>query len=154
MNIRTCGIDVFDGYVEYVILDWMNEELKEKVASGIIYGDLKNEDFQKRLKKMLKLFKVDVTAVDSGGYKTQYVYDFCKKYKKVFAIRGVKKSSHKTFSKDEMIISNTNSDDANSIYGGDFVIAKYKIVNLNLMGIEANDIFALAVMAKEIASFK
>lgn len=154
MNIRTCGVDVFDYGIEYVILDWMNEELKEKVASGIIYGDLKNEDFQKRLKKLLKLFKVDVTAVDSGGHKTQDVYNFCKKYKKVFAIRGVKKSSHKIFSKDEMIISKPNSDDANSIYGGDFVIAKYKIVNINLMGIEAKDIFALAVMAKEIASLK
>lgn len=154
MNIRTCGVDVFDGYVEYVILDWMDEELKEKVASGKIYGDFKNEDFQKRLKKMLKLFKVDVTAVDSGGHKTQYVYDFCKIYKKVFAVKSVKMSTHKTFNKNDMSINKPKADDNDFIYSGDFVIAKYKIVNLNITSIEANDIFALAVMAKDIASLK
>ena len=154
MNIRTCGIDVFNGYIEYVILDWMNEELKGKIATGIIHGDFKNQDMQKRLKKLLKLFKVDVAAIDGGGYKIQYVYDFCLKYKEVFPIKGVKMSTHKNFNKDDMSVIKPKADDNDFIYGGDFVIAKYKIVNLNLMDIEANDVFALAVMGKDIASLK
>lgn len=145
MNIRTCGVDVFDGYIEYMIVDWIAEDISKYVASGKIHGDFENEDFQKRLKKMLKLFKVDVTAVDSGLHKTQNVYDFCKKYKKVFAIKGVIPNS------DNIIQKKSKVSPTLIVYLVAFRNAKRKIVDMNLARIETSDILAFVVMAKEIA---
>lgn len=145
MNIRTCGIDVFDWGVEYMIEDWTDERMTKTIAKGKIYGDFENEDFQRNLKKMLKLFKVDVTAIDSGGNKTQYVYDFCKKYKKVFAIKGVYPSS------DKIIQSKIATKEGVDLYLIVFRNAKRKIVDMNIARRETSDILAFVVIAKEIA---
>lgn len=147
MNITTCGVDVFDGYVDYMIVEWNDEAISEIVANGKIYGDFKNKDFQKRLKKMLKLFKVDVTAIDSGRHKTEYVYEFCKRYKKVFAIKGVYPDSDKIIKK-KLIIKDID------LYIVIFRNAKRKIVDMNIAKLETNDIFALAIIAKEIKGIK
>lgn len=148
MNIRTCGVDVFDWGVEYLIIHWKDESISKTIASGKIHGDFENEDFQKRLKKMLKLFKVDVTAVDSGGHKTQYVYDFCKKYKKVYAIKGVIPNS------DNIIQKKSKASPTLIVYLVAFRNAKSKIVDMNMANTETSDILALVVIAKEIASLE
>jgi hypothetical protein len=145
MNIRTCGIDVFDWGVEYLIVDWIDEDISKTIASGKIHGDFQNEDFQKRLKKLLKLFKVDVTAIDSGGHKTQYIYDFCKKYKKVFAIKGVIPDF------DKIIQRKANASQALIVYLVAIRNAKRKIVDMNIARRETSDILAFVVIAKEIA---
>ena len=148
MNIRTCGVDTFDWGVEYLIVDWIDESISKIVASGKIYGDFEDEDFQKRLKKLLKLFKVDVTAVDSGGHKTQYIYDFCKKYKKVFAIKGVYPDSDKIIQRKSRVKNGID------LYMVVFRNAKRKIVDMNIAKFETNDIVALAIIAKEIKGIK
>lgn len=148
MNIRSCGIDVFEWGVEYLILDWKDESICKTIASGKIYGDFENEDFQKRLKKMLKLFKVDVAAIDSGGHKTQYVYNFCIKYKKVFAIKGVLASS------DKIIQRKSTAKKGVNLYMVIFRNAKRKIVDMNMANRETSDILALVIIAKEIASLE
>lgn len=144
MNITTCGVDVFDGYVDYMIVEWNDETISKIIATGKIHGDFEDEDFQKRLKKMLKLFKADVTAIDSGGYKTQYVYDFCKKYNKVFAIKGVYPDS------DKIIQNKSRVKNSVDLYMVVFRNAKRKIVDMNLARVETSAILALVVIAKEI----
>lgn len=145
MNNRTCGVDVFDWGVEYLIIDWIDEDISKIVASGKIHGDFENEVFQRNLKKMLKLFKVDVTAIDSGGHKTQYVYDFCKKYKKVFAIKGVIPNS------DNIIQKKSKLSPTLIVYLVAIRNAKRKIVDMNIARRETSDILAFVVIAKEIA---
>lgn len=147
MILRTCGVDVFNWGIEYLIVDWTDESISKIVASGKINGDFESKDFQKILKKMLKLFKVDTTAIDSGGHETQYVYDFCKKYKKVYAIKGVIPDSDK-------IIERTTVRKNLKVYIVAFRNAKRRLVDMNSVKIEVNDIFALAVISKEIASLK
>ncbi|QKF72756.1 hypothetical protein AFAEC_0565 [Aliarcobacter faecis] len=148
MILRTCGVDVFDWGIEYLIVDWTDESISKIVASGKINGDFESKDFQKILKKMLKIFKVDVTTIDSGGHKTEYVYTFCEKYKKIFAIKGVCPSS------DKIVDSVTTVRQNLKLYMVAFRNAKRRLVDINKVEIEVNDIFALAVISKEIASLK
>lgn len=98
--VLTCGVDTQDDRLEYEILGHGHYGETWGIKKGIIMGDPGYNEPWERLDDVLShvfRFKngrgltVSMTFVDSGGHKTQHVYNQCRRrlQKRVFAIKGV-----------------------------------------------------------------
>jgi len=101
--LLSAGVDTQGNRFEVSVYGWVNDKERYLIAHYIVTGDPKDSSTQKRLDKLLftKFFeteeggemKIFCTAIDTGGNKTQEVYDYIlKRYKKyrVFAVKGGK----------------------------------------------------------------
>jgi phage terminase large subunit GpA-like protein len=101
--VLTCGIDTQDNRLEYMVWGWGKDEERYAIDYGQFMGDTSKtgeESVYKQLETYLKTFsatrednaelKIQCTAMDTGGHRTEEVYRFCKQleYRRVFAIKG------------------------------------------------------------------
>lgn len=96
----TCGVDVQDNRLEYEIVGWSLGKTSWGIKYGIILGDPANEETWDKLSEVLfadytrndgQVLHIMSTCVDSGGHKTEQVYDYCRNHflQNVYAIKGV-----------------------------------------------------------------
>jgi phage terminase large subunit GpA-like protein len=101
--LLSAGIDTQGDRFEVSVYGWVNDREKYLIAHYIIVGDPKDIATQKQLDKLLfsKFFecedggemKIFCSAIDTGGNKTEHVYNYVlKRYKKyrLFAVKGGK----------------------------------------------------------------
>jgi len=101
--LLSAGVDTQGNRFEVSVYGWVNDKERYLIAHYIVSGDPKDISVQKRLDKLLfaKFFKTEdggemkifCSAIDTGGNKTQEVYDYIlKRYRKyrVFAVKGGK----------------------------------------------------------------
>ena len=95
----TCGVDTQDNRLEYEVVGYGFGEENWGIERGFIMGDPVEDEVWIKLDSVIdkvyrfqsgKGLKISVTFVDSGGNKTQNVYEQCSKRldKRVFAIKG------------------------------------------------------------------
>lgn len=95
----TCGVDTQDNRLEYEVVGYGFHEENWGIEKGIIMGDPSDDETWDKLDGILdktyhfangKGLKISISFVDSGGHKTQDVYEQCQKRfnKRVFAIKG------------------------------------------------------------------
>lgn len=95
----TCGVDTQDNRLEYEVVGYGFFEENWGIEKGVIMGDPSDDDTWERLDGVLdrsfsfadgKKLKISITFVDSGGHRTQDVYEQCaiRLNKRVFAIKG------------------------------------------------------------------
>lgn len=95
----TCGVDTQDNRLEYEVVGYGFHEENWGIEKGIIMGDPSDDETWDKLDGILdktyhfangKGLKISITFVDSGGHKTQDVYEQCQKRfnKRVFSIKG------------------------------------------------------------------
>ena len=96
----TCGVDVQDNRLEYEIVGWSLGKTSWGIKYGIILGDPANKETWDKLSEVLftdytrndgQVLHIMSTCVDSGGHKTEQVYDYCRNHflQNVYAIKGV-----------------------------------------------------------------
>jgi len=96
----TCGVDVQDNRLEYEIVGWSEGKTSWGIKYGIILGDPAHEETWAKLDEVLfsnytredgLQMHIMSTCIDSGGHKTQEVYEYCRKnfLRNVYAIKGV-----------------------------------------------------------------
>ena len=104
VKIITCGVDVQDDRLELEIVGWGASEESWSLAWHVLPGDpaqpqvwgdldaLLRRDLQRRDGTRCK---IQATAIDSGGHRTQPVYTFCrgKEARRVWAIKGAGSST-------------------------------------------------------------
>lgn len=95
----TCGVDTQDNRLEYEVVGYGFHEENWGIEKGIIMGDPHDNETWEKLDYVIdrvysfkdgKGLKISLTFVDSGGHRTQEVYEQCAKRqnKRVFAIKG------------------------------------------------------------------
>lgn len=95
----TCGVDTQNNRLEYEVVGYGFGEENWGIEKGFIMGDPEKDEVWIKLDAVIdkvyrfqngKGLKISVTFVDSGGNKTQSVYEQCAKRinKRVFAIKG------------------------------------------------------------------
>ena len=96
----TCGVDTQDNRLEYEIVGWGVGKKSWGIKYGIILGDPASPETWDKLSEVIfKEYKrqdgtpmrIMSTCVDSGGHKTEQVYDYCRAHflENVYAIKGV-----------------------------------------------------------------
>jgi len=101
VRVLTAGIDTQDDRFEVEVVGWGDGMESWSIDYAIINGDPKLPETRKALDLYLqKVFehesgnkmKIYAAALDTGGHRTQAVYDFCKKryLRKIFAIKGAR----------------------------------------------------------------
>lgn len=101
--LLSAGVDTQGNRFEVTVLGWKNANEKYVIAHYVVTGDPKEKMTQKLLDDLLfnKFFetedggemKIFCSAIDTGGDKTQHVYNYVlKRYKKhkLFAVKGGK----------------------------------------------------------------
>jgi len=102
VKVLTAGVDTQDNRFEIEVVGWGEGYESWSIDYKIIYGDPADIETQKELDEYLKRtfehksgnkMKIIAVAIDTGGHKTQAVYEFCKKrfLRGVFAIKGSNK---------------------------------------------------------------
>lgn len=97
--VLTCGVDTQDDRLEYEVLGHGHFGETWGIKKGIIMGDPNYEEPWERLDEVIgRVYKfkngrgltISMTFVDSGGHKTQSVYQQCRArlQRRVFAIKG------------------------------------------------------------------
>lgn len=101
--LLTCGVDVQDNRLEYMVLGWGKGFERWVIDYGQIMGDTCKEgagSVYDQLGQYLKTFNakredgpklwIQCTAMDTGGHRTEEVYRFCKplEHMRVYAIKG------------------------------------------------------------------
>lgn len=97
--VLTCGVDTQDDRLEYEILGHGHYGETWGVKKGIIMGDPAYDEPWERLDEVIshtyrfangRGLTISITFVDSGGHKTQHVYNQCRArlHRRVFAIKG------------------------------------------------------------------
>lgn len=97
--VLTCGVDTQDDRLEYEVVGWGHYDESWGIKKGIIMGDPNDDYVWDRLDEVIdkaykfadgRGLKISMTCVDSGGHKTQSVYQHCRDrmHKRVFAIKG------------------------------------------------------------------
>lgn len=97
--VLTCGVDTQDNRLEFEVVGWGKHEESFGIMKGEIPGDPEFGSVWEELDEILdrewkmpsgKAIRISVTFVDSGGHKTQSVYEQCRKRngKHVFPIKG------------------------------------------------------------------
>ena len=95
----TCGVDTQDDRLEYEVVGWGRNGESRGIKKGYIMGDpdlpevwARLDDVTDRAYKFKngQALAIGITLIDSGGHKTQTVYEQCRKRKakRVFAIKG------------------------------------------------------------------
>lgn len=98
--VLTCGVDTQDDRLEYEVVGHGHYGETWGVKKGVIMGDPNDDEPWLRLDDVLdhvyrfedgRGLKISITCVDSGGHKTQAVYQQCRARisKRVFAIKGM-----------------------------------------------------------------
>ncbi|MCI7302313.1 MAG: phage terminase large subunit family protein [Clostridiales Family XIII bacterium] len=102
--VLTCGVDTQDDRLEYEVVGNGHYGETWGIKKGMIMGDPHYDEVWERLDDVIdkvykfkdpaKGLKILLTFVDSGGHKTQDVYQQCarRRGKRVFAIKGKSKS--------------------------------------------------------------
>lgn len=96
----TCGVDTQDNRLEYEIVGWGLGRVSYGIKYGIILGDPLLPETWDKLSEVLFAeytradgLKMNIlaTCIDSGGHKTEQVYDYCREHflQNVYAIKGV-----------------------------------------------------------------
>lgn len=96
----TCGVDTQDNRLEYEIVGWSVGKTSWGIKYGIILGDPAHQETWDKLSEVLfanyvredgQPMQIMSTCVDSGGHKTEQVYDYCRDhfFENVYAIKGV-----------------------------------------------------------------
>lgn len=96
----TCGVDTQDNRLEYEIVGWGKGKTSWGIKYGIILGDPVHQETWDKLSEVLFAeykredgLKMNLlaTCIDSGGHKTESVYDYCRDHlmENVYAIKGV-----------------------------------------------------------------
>lgn len=96
----TCGVDVQDNRLEYEIVGWSVGKQSWGIKYGVILGDPAHKETWGGLSKVLfanytradgQPIHIMSTCVDSGGHKTEQVYDYCREnfLRNVYAIKGI-----------------------------------------------------------------
>ncbi len=96
----TCGVDVQDNRLEYEIVGWSVGKVSWGIKYGIILGDPARSETWDELSKVIfadyeradgQPMQIMSTCVDSGGHKTEQVYEYCRAnfVRNVYAIKGV-----------------------------------------------------------------
>lgn len=96
----TCGVDTQDNRLEYEIVGWGVGKKSWGIKYGIVLGDPAHKETWEALSKILFAeykradglpLRIMSTCIDSGGHKTEQVYDFCREHflDNVYAIKGV-----------------------------------------------------------------
>lgn len=96
----TCGVDTQDNRLEYEIVGWGKGKTSWGIKYGVILGDPVHQETWDKLSEVLFAtytrqdgLKMNLlaTCIDSGGHKTEQVYDYCRDHllQNVFAIKGV-----------------------------------------------------------------
>ena len=94
-----CGVDTQDNRFEYEVVGYGKYGENWGIERGIINGDPADNETWERLDGVIdriyqfkdgKKLRISVTFIDSGGHRTQDVYEQCKRRqnKRVFAIKG------------------------------------------------------------------
>ena len=102
VRILTAGVDTQDDRFEVEVVGWGEGLESWSIDYKIIHGDPKDKATQEALDIYLQsvfehesgnFMKIYAASVDTGGHRTQAVYEFCKKryLRKVFAIKGSNK---------------------------------------------------------------
>lgn len=97
--VLTCGVDTQDDRLEYEVVGWGHYGENWGIKKGIIMGDPAYDEPWQRLDDVLdhvyrfangRGLTISMTFVDSGGHKTQHVYNQCRTrlHRRVFAIKG------------------------------------------------------------------
>ena len=97
--VLTCGVDTQDDRLEYEVVGHGHYGETWGIKKGIIMGDPGyNEPWERLDEVVSRVYKfkdgtgltISMTFVDSGGHKTQYVYNQCRArlQRRVFAIKG------------------------------------------------------------------
>ncbi len=97
--VLTCGVDTQDDRLEYEVVGWGHYGESWGIKKGMIMGDPNYDDVWDRLAEVVdrvykfgngRGLKISMTFVDSGGHKTQSVYQHCRlrQSNRVFAIKG------------------------------------------------------------------
>ena len=96
----TCGVDTQDNRLEYEIVGWGVGKKSWAIKYGIILGDPAHKETWDKLSEVLfttyqrqdgQAMNIMATCIDSGGHKTEQVYDYCREHflQNVYAIKGV-----------------------------------------------------------------
>lgn len=96
----TMGVDTQNDRLEYVIRGWGKERENWVIKYGVLTGDTAADEVWGELSAVVNsellcydgaYMGIRQTAIDSGGHRTQKVYDFAKKhgYSKVVPVRGL-----------------------------------------------------------------
>lgn len=94
----TAGVDTQDNRLEVVIEAWGRGEENWKIYHGTLYGDPDQPEVWKQLDELLTRtyphesgveLHIESMGVDTGGHKTQAVYNYCRsRAPVVFALKG------------------------------------------------------------------
>ncbi|MGB1270761.1 MAG: phage terminase large subunit family protein, partial [Endozoicomonas sp.] len=104
----TCAVDTQNDRLEAVVVAWgLTEDNKAferwVIDREIFYGDPAEEDVWNQLDAFRKKtylsehghqMHINIVGVDSGGGRTQHVYDFCRKRQGVLALKGGQGENH------------------------------------------------------------
>lgn len=101
--VLTCGVDTQDDRLEYEVVGWGHYWESWGIKKGVIYGDPNENAVWLRLDDVInhvyrfangRGLRISRTFVDSGGHKTQAVYQQCRARtgRQVFAIKGSNQS--------------------------------------------------------------
>jgi len=101
----TCGVDTQNNRLEYEVVGYGHRKETWGIEKGMIMGDPSEEDTWEGLDRIIekewtfrdkKALRISLTFVDSGGLRTQDVYEQCAKRigKRVFAIKGANNEGH------------------------------------------------------------
>ncbi len=97
--VLTCGVDTQDNRLEYEVVGWGRNDESWGIQRGALPGDPELMEVWEELDNVLdrewgmtggRALRISVTFVDSGGHKTQSVYQQCaaRSGKRVFPIKG------------------------------------------------------------------
>lgn len=99
VGILVCSVDVQDDRLEWKVIGYGADEESWLIATAAIQGDPALESVWHELDEVLtrdwdhasgRKMRVEATAVDTGGHRTDFAYKFCRARfdRRVFAIRG------------------------------------------------------------------
>lgn len=152
MNIRTCGLNISMDKVEYAVVEWENNS-PLMISTGIIYKKSIELDLFKIIKKIIKSFKVDFTAVDVGVYNSKENIDSIKNFKNIAVVKGICKIDNFKEVLGTTVLKRIDKYSI-SYYLVSFKTARHNLVEYNRVDIPVNDIMSICYIAKEIKETK
>jgi len=92
--LLTAGVDIQDDRIECEVVGWGYDYESWSIDYIVIDGDPANNETWEKLEEVLfrdyNGHKITATAIDTGGHRTKFVYQFVAKHrtKNIFAIKG------------------------------------------------------------------
>jgi phage terminase large subunit GpA-like protein len=95
----TAGVDTQDSWLAYSIIGWGKDHEAFALEAGVIDGDPADKQTWERFDRVIynrewlrgeEVVKIDRTFIDSGGHKTDFVYENCRgKGPRLYPCRGI-----------------------------------------------------------------